>query len=83
MTRGEAICLDRACEDVIETLFEHSKHGVVIGRYLPVSQSAVVQACIDLYDYDMHKFGTAVLPETVLVELLTNPKWHLTITKDN
>jgi len=82
MTRGEAISLDNACEDVIFTLFEYGKNGDVIGRYLPIKQSAVVQTCIYQYEYDMRKFGTAVSPGSVLVELLTNPKWNLTVTKD-
>lgn len=80
MTRGEAISLDNACEDVLDSLFRHGKHGDLIGRYLPISEAAVKQACIDQYHYDMNKFGTAVLAAQVFVELCTNPKWNLTIT---
>ncbi len=79
MTRGEAITLDWACEDAIDALFEHSKHGDVIGRYLPVHEAAVLQACIDSYHYNMNKFGAAVMPAVVFSELVTNPRWQITV----
>lgn len=82
-TRSDAIMLDRACEDVIQALFGHTKHGDLVGQHLPVSEAAVKQACIDVYYYDIRKFGAAVLPAATFIELCSNPKWNLKITKDN